>query len=365
MQARGRVLIVGAGPTARILGQILARTHDISFVDSSREQCAFAETSGLHVVCGSALDHRVLEAAGAAHARLFIALTPNAEVNALAAQTARTVFDVPEIHLPCGRDRDGHAALIGHLGATTLFGDAVTLTDWDYWIEHDRVDRLGLPLKRRISPRTLFKELQSQRPSLLLALRRDDVYLPFHSGLQLCEHDRVILLRNEAASPLYFDRFDRLAARCPVLDLDRRMSAEGFFELAAAALAPQIGLSREALTERFLDREATSSTVIAPGLAIPHVLIDGTGHFHLLIARCREGIPFPGQREEVHALFVLVRSSDERNFHLRALAAVAQIVQDPGFETKWLTAGGPEALRQIVLDAERRRYPEAVTGALP
>jgi hypothetical protein len=46
---------------------------------------------------------------------------------------------------------------------------------------------------------------------------------------------------------------------------------------------------------------------------------------------------------------------DERNFHLRALSAIAQIVQEPHFEEKWMAAEGEEELRDIVLLGERRR----------
>ena len=54
-------------------------------------------------------------------------------------------------------------------------------------------------------------------------------------------------------------------------------------------------------------------------------------------------------------LFVLVGSEDERRFHLQALAAIAQVVQRPGFEADWLAASDGEALRALVQDAERRR----------
>src|SRR5690606_27856253 len=108
-----------------------------------------------------------------------------------------------------------------------------------------------------------------------------------------------------------------------------------------------------------LAREAESSTLIAPGLAVPHAILDKPGQFHLVIARARNGIVFPREKEKPHAIFVLLRSKEERTLHLRALAAIAQIVQDPIFEAKWETATDSESLRHIVLAAERRRYAEA------
>ena len=49
-------------------------------------------------------------------------------------------------------------------------------------------------------------------------------------------------------------------------------------------------------------------------------------------------------------------NKDERSFHLRALAAIAQIVQDPHFEERWMRAKTIEALRDNVLLGKRRRH---------
>ena len=49
------------------------------------------------------------------------------------------------------------------------------------------------------------------------------------------------------------------------------------------------------------------------------------------------------------AVFVLAGSLDERPFHLRALAALAGIVQDTEFETHWLAARDSASLRDILL----------------
>ncbi|MCK4525766.1 PTS sugar transporter subunit IIA, partial [candidate division WOR-3 bacterium] len=57
----------------------------------------------------------------------------------------------------------------------------------------------------------------------------------------------------------------------------------------------------------------------------------------------------------VNTVFVLVGTKDERNFHLRALAAIAQIVQNPHFKDRWLAAKSEESLRDIVLLGKRSR----------
>ncbi|OGW75505.1 MAG: hypothetical protein A2Z72_02825 [Omnitrophica bacterium RBG_13_46_9] len=57
----------------------------------------------------------------------------------------------------------------------------------------------------------------------------------------------------------------------------------------------------------------------------------------------------------VHILFVLVGSSVERVLHLKILAAIAQIVQNPEFDKKWLEVRSEDELKNIILLADRRR----------
>ena len=71
--------------------------------------------------------------------------------------------------------------------------------------------------------------------------------------------------------------------------------------------------------------------------------------------RSKDGIVFPEVPKPVHALFILIGSQDERNFHLRALAAIAQIAQDKHFSKNWREARNTDELRDLILLAERKR----------
>lgn len=125
--------------------------------------------------------------------------------------------------------------------------------------------------------------------------------------------------------------------------------------MVAEALAEKIGVPRQAILSKLLDREMLSTTVISPDLAVPHIIVEGRQLFHILIARCRDGIVFSDSGRSVRAVFVLAGSLDERNTYLRALAAIAQVAQDPEFETRWLRAKAAEDLRDVILLGERRR----------
>jgi len=190
-----------------------------------------------------------------------------------------------------------------------------------------------------------------ERESALLHLVQRLTAKELVTGSLEAELKDIIRERDE----IVLDRFDRLVEKSLVLDLGEGLPAEAFFARVAEALAPRVGTNAATLQNCLLERERESSTVLRPGLAIPHVVIEGEKTFDILLARSREGIRFSEDAPPVHSAFVLVGTRDERNFHLRALSAIAQIVQAPGFEKKWLAARGEQALRDAVLLGERKR----------
>ncbi len=152
------------------------------------------------------------------------------------------------------------------------------------------------------------------------------------------------------------DRFDRIVERAGVIDIENRLDLESFFKILAEHLADKLHMDPDAVFHRLKEREAQSSTVLAPGIAIPHIVIAGERRFEMLIARCRQGVWFSETAPRVTAVFVLIGTRDERNTHLQALASIAQIAQEPNFEKKWLVAKNIEALRDLILLGKRRRF---------
>jgi mannitol/fructose-specific phosphotransferase system IIA component (Ntr-type) len=152
------------------------------------------------------------------------------------------------------------------------------------------------------------------------------------------------------------DRFDHLIKDSRVMDLENALTSEEFFSQVGALLAEDLGVGVEKLTQAFIKRERESSTVIRSGLAIPHIIIPGERKFKIVLVRARQGISFAQSAMPVHTVFVLAGTKDERNFHLRALAAIAQICQQHAFDSNWMSARNKEALRDIILLAERKRF---------
>lgn len=151
------------------------------------------------------------------------------------------------------------------------------------------------------------------------------------------------------------DRFDHLVRRCPIIDVPELIDIEDCFRRAAGALSGRTKTDMIKIENELLKREQESTTVIAPGLAIPHIIIEGNKIFELVLIRCKSGASFPGSESPVHAVFVMAGSADERNFHLRALMAIAQIAQGKDFLREWMKARTVAELRDLILLSERKR----------
>lgn len=151
------------------------------------------------------------------------------------------------------------------------------------------------------------------------------------------------------------DRFDRIINNSIVLDIPNKIDSKTCFKNAAEQLAPRVDMDPGQLAEKLLRREEESSTVLTPFLAVPHVVIPGNQRFDIALVRAQKGIYFSEKNQNVKALFILVGSIDERNFHLQALSSVAQIFQEPKFENLWMKAKNTDNIRDVVLLGKRYR----------
>ncbi|MHC4240429.1 MAG: amino acid permease [Planctomycetota bacterium] len=151
------------------------------------------------------------------------------------------------------------------------------------------------------------------------------------------------------------DRFDKLIKQCEILDIKGRVSFDDAFRRVSKILEKRLDISEYVLFEQFLQREEAGATVVQPGLAIPHIVIEGQAKFDVVLVRAVDGIDFPKAPDPVKIMFVLAGTKDERNYHLRALMAIAQIAQEKNFEQRWLAARDTAAIRNLILLSKRKR----------
>ena len=225
-----------------------------------------------------------------------------------------------------------YALLIVEMGAIPLWltlAFALAVAIWYAAYVHHRIDRESALVY-------LVKRITSK------AIQR--------SGLE--DELKTISLERDAVE---LDRFDHLVKECVILDIEEGLSARELFSRVADALAERLDVTRQALYELFLERERESSTVVQPGLAIPHVIVKGHRLFDVVLVRCKGGVSFSELHQPVRTAFVLIGSPDQRNYHLRALMTIARIVQEPDFHQRWSQARGVEQLRDVVLLSTRQR----------
>ncbi len=197
----------------------------------------------------------------------------------------------------------------------------------------------------------LYGRREARQESALLHLMARLTDRQLVSGTLEEELKEIIRERDE----IVWDRFDRLVENAVVLDIENAMERDEFFRLAAEKLVPRLNLTPESLAGILKKREEESGTLLSESLAVPHVVVEGEGRFEMLIARVKGGVHFSEDAPEVKTIFVLAATRDERNFHLRALAAIAQVVQKEDFEQRWFEANGEQGMRNVILLTKRQR----------
>ncbi|MCK5784961.1 MAG: amino acid permease [Candidatus Sabulitectum sp.] len=232
------------------------------------------------------------------------------------------------------------------LGATTMFillvmigmealiacsGVVLGGSVWYFLYSRKRVERDSalLHLAARIFP----KELKRRNKSITRELKK-----------VLMERDLITE-----------DRFDKLVLSSDILDIEEPLELNKFLMLVAERIAKPLEMEPDELFHLLIEREKTSPTALRPGLAIPHIIIPGTGKFSVNLARCKGGINFGRGTEPVFIAFILAGTMDERNFHLKALMAIAEITTASGFDDSWKKCLTVEGLRDLVLLSKRRR----------
>ncbi len=197
----------------------------------------------------------------------------------------------------------------------------------------------------------VYGRIHSNRESAMIHLVNRITAKEMHSKFLNSELKEILLERDDIEE----DRFDKLIKTATILDLPKMEKMEDAFAQIANAIAEKVELSEKAVYDLLIKREQDTSTIIAPGLAIPHLILPGKEKFNICLVRSSQGVIFDKEQDPVQIMFVLSGTMDERNFHLTTLMAIAQMVQNQTFTKKWLKAKSLENLRDVILLAERTR----------
>jgi APA family basic amino acid/polyamine antiporter len=151
------------------------------------------------------------------------------------------------------------------------------------------------------------------------------------------------------------DAFDKIIKKSIVLDFNRKIDYKSLYKKISKQLSKKLKIDSEKLYKLFMEKEDKYSSVINEDVAIPHIVLEGENIFDIILVRAKAGVIFKDGKEP-KIIFVLIGSIDMRNFHLKSLAAIAQIIHNKSFKKDWLNAKSGNILKDIVSVSRRERF---------
>jgi mannitol/fructose-specific phosphotransferase system IIA component (Ntr-type) len=119
--------------------------------------------------------------------------------------------------------------------------------------------------------------------------------------------------------------------------------------LAASGDLDDAGLVLEAV----LEREATRTTGIGFGLAIPHGKSDGTKNLVMAIGRCASPIDFQSiDGKPVSIIWLLVSPRDKTGAHITTLAKISKLMNIDRFRLELNKAPDAQAMFDLIAQQE-------------
>ncbi|MBN2829133.1 MAG: amino acid permease [Candidatus Cloacimonetes bacterium] len=161
----------------------------------------------------------------------------------------------------------------------------------------------------------------------------------------------IILQRDD----IEHDEFDNVVLESMAFENVMADTKDELFSFLAEQLTSKFQLEKEAIVSLLNQRESEGSTALTDFTALPHIVLEESDRFHLILVRSKTGIFFSKENPKVKAVFMIIGSLNKRRLHLKALAAIAQILHNDDFRTNWLNAQTSQQLRDFILLSDRKR----------
>lgn len=155
------------------------------------------------------------------------------------------------------------------------------------------------------------------------------------------------------------DRFDKIVENSKIIDLKGKYNFEQILDVISTEISKDLNIDKNLVKNFIKEREKESSTTLSNFVAIPHLIIKEQKRFEIFFFRIKDGSEF-GSETDIKMIVLIACSRDERNFHLKSLSALAQIVSEKKFEKEWLSAKNEKELKEIVLLSERKRIKSSI-----
>ena len=146
---------------------------------------------------------------------------------------------------------------------------------------------------------------------------------------------------------------DILPAECVIAPLVAKEKKAAITELVDALATTGHLSNRDEMLAAVLEREATRSTGIGNGLAVPHGKCSGCPKLVMAVGRPLEPIEYDSTDGKPVRLIVLLASPpDETGPHIQALARISRLMLMDEFRQAILDADSPQAIYEAIAQHE-------------
>lgn len=146
---------------------------------------------------------------------------------------------------------------------------------------------------------------------------------------------------------------DYISAKNIRMNMESTEKDEAFEELVEAALSVQPSLGRQDALDALTAREATMSTGIIPGIAVPHAMCASVKDMVVVIGISREGIEYDAlDGNPVHFVVMLLFELGHTQTHLEVMKDVASLLQRKDFYRTVMGQTTPEGLCDAIRTLE-------------
>lgn len=152
-----------------------------------------------------------------------------------------------------------------------------------------------------------------------------------------------------------YDEFDFLVKDAEVIDLQKRYTLAEFLERVSKDLSKFCDYEQKEIFDLLIKREMSTSTALSDFVAVPHIVLEKSKGFKLLVYRSKDGLEFSDIFPNIKAIFVFIGTPMERRLHLKILASIIYIVQEVDFDRRWVEAKNENYLRDLLLTSKRTR----------
>jgi len=137
------------------------------------------------------------------------------------------------------------------------------------------------------------------------------------------------------------------------IPLESKTKAEAIGELVNVLAETGDVKDPQKVLDSVLEREATRTTGIGNGLAIPHGKCDGTDHLVMAIGRASTPIDFQAiDGRPVTIIWMLASPRDMTGPHIHALARISRLMTIDKFRAALLQAKTPQEAYDIIVAQE-------------